>query len=774
MTALRTIKLLLAGIIALFAAATVYTSVVIGERQEALRQTSRYNVAWLASQATTEFARFVERVSSLSVPGSGVDADEVQLRFEILLNRLKLFENGDFRAFADTDPEHQRTVQAFADALPRAEPLVASIDRPGAVLKLREVVTPLEGKLARLAAAANRYGGELAAEDQKELLALHWTFSALAIGLICCGFALIGLLLWHNTLLGRAQRRLNALASDLRHASDQLNAALNNMSQGLCMVDKDQRLTVCNAQFVSLFDLPAGAAKPGRLVTEVFQASALAAGELHGISRLRDVLLHDDKAGSYVQELGDGRTIAVSHQPMADGGWVATYEDITDRRQAEARIAHLAHHDVLTDLPNRALFLHRLEEALARVRRHGESVAVISLDLDRFMSVNDTLGHPVGDKLLCEVARRLIGCLRETDTVARFGGDEFAILQIGREQPRDADALARRIADVIGAPYDLDGNEAVVGTSLGISVAPGDGLEADELLKNADMALYRAKSDGRGAHRFFEAEMDAQLQARRLMELDLRQALARDEFELHYQPLVNLRTNAIVGYEALLRWRHPERGMVSPALFIPVAEEIGLISAIGEWVIREACDEAASWPDHLKVAVNLSPVQFRGRGLVPTIVSALAASGLPAHRLELEITESVLLQDNEATLATLHQMRSLGTRIAMDDFGTGFSSLSYLRSFPFDKIKIDRSFVRDSGRPDCLAIVQSVASLAANLHMSTTAEGIETAEQLERVREAGCTEGQGFLFARPKPSHELAHVFEAAAPPHLRVVRQRS
>jgi diguanylate cyclase (GGDEF)-like protein len=458
---------------------------------------------------------------------------------------------------------------------------------------------------------------------------------------------------------------------------------------------------------------------------------------------------------------------------MADGGWVATYEDITDRRQAEARIAHLAHHDVLTDLPNRALFLQRLEEALTRVRRHGESVAVISLDLDRFKSVNDTLGHPVGDQLLCEVARRLIGCLRDTDTVARFGGDEFAILQIGREQPRDADALARRIADVIGAPYDLDGNEVVVGTSLGISVAPGDGLEADELLKNAEMALYRAKSDGRGAHRFFEAEMDAQLQARRLMELDLRQALARDEFELHYQPLVNLRTNAIVGYEALLRWRHPERGMVSPALFIPVAEEIGLISAIGEWVIREACDEAASWPDHLKVAVNLSSVQFRGRGLVPTIVSALAASGLPAHRLELEITESVLLQDNEATLATLHQMRSLGTRIAMDDFGTGFSSLSYLRSFPFDKIKIDRSFVRDSGRPDCLAIVQSVASLAANLHMSTTAEGIETAEQLERVREAGCTEGQGFLFARPKPAHELAHVFESAAPPLLRVVRQR-
>jgi diguanylate cyclase (GGDEF)-like protein len=492
------------------------------------------------------------------------------------------------------------------------------------------------------------------------------------------------------------------------------------------------------------------------------------------MSALQDVLLRDDKVGSYVHEIGDGRTIAVSHQPMTDGGWVATYEDITDRRQAEARIAHLAQHDVLTDLPNRALFLQRLEEALGRVRRQGESVAVLSVDLDRFKSVNDTLGHPAGDKLLCEVARRLSGCLREADTVARFGGDEFAILQIGRDQPRDADALARRIAEVIAAPYDLDGIEVAVGTSLGISVAPGDGVEAEELLKNADMALYRAKADGRGAHRFFEAEMDAQLQARRLLELDLRQALAREEFELHYQPLVNLRTNAVVGYEALLRWHHPDRGVVSPSLFIPVAEEIGLVSSIGEWVIREACKEAASWPDHLKVAVNLSSVQFRGRGLVPVIVSALAISGLPAHRLELEITESVLLQDNEATLATLHQMRSLGTRIAMDDFGTGFSSLSYLRSFPFDKIKIDRSFVRDSSRPDCLAIVQSVASLAANLHMSTTAEGIETAEQLERVREAGCTEGQGFLFARPKPARELAHVFEDPAPPQLRVVRKRS
>jgi diguanylate cyclase (GGDEF)-like protein len=641
---------------------------------------------------------------------------------------------------------------------------------------LLKLLRPLEGKLSGLAAAANRYGGERAAADQQELLWLHWTFSALAVGLICCGFALTALLLWHNALLGKAHRELNSLAGHLRHASDQLNAALNNMSQGLCMVDREQRLTVCNARFRSLFAVPATEASSGRTIDAVFQASSHRSDQLSTIIAAHQTFMLERTRGSCVHEIGNGRTLAISHQPLADGGWVATYEDITERRQAEARIAHLAHHDVLTELPNRVLFLHRLEDALTRVRRHREVVAVLSLDLDRFKSVNDTLGHPIGDKLLCQVASRLVECVRDTDTIARFGGDEFAILQLAREQPRDADALARRITEVLSAPYNVDGNEVVIGTSIGVAISPNDSLNSDELLKDADMALYRAKSDGRGAHRFFEPEMDAQLQARRALELDLRQALARDELELHYQPLINLRTTDIVGYEALLRWHHPRRGLISPALFIPLAEEIGLVSTIGDWVIRQACREAASWPEDIKVAVNLSPMQFRSRGLVPTVVSALATSGLPAHRLELEITESALLQDNETTLTMLHQLRGLGARIAMDDFGTGFSSLSYLRSFPFDKIKIDRSFVRDSERPDCMAIIQSVASLAANLHMSTTAEGIETPEQLERVRAAGCTEGQGFLFARPKAASELAHS-RAALPGgthHLRVVRRAS
>jgi diguanylate cyclase (GGDEF)-like protein len=771
MAALRTIKLLLAGIIVLFAGATIYTSVLIGERQEALRNTARYNVAWLASQATTEYARFVERISSSALSGSGVDPDEVQLRFDVLLNRLKLFEDGAFRAFVNTDPDHHETVRTLAAALRQVEPLLASTEKLGTALALREILNPLEGKLARLAAAANRYGGTQAAEDQKELLSLHWQFSALAIALICCGFGLIALLLWHNKLLAKAHAAVHALADDLRHASEQLGAAMNNMSQGLCMVDREQRLIVCNARFLSLLDLTPEIAAPGRPIIEIFRASPHTADQVHPIVSTHATLISERRPGAYFQEITNGGTLAVSHQPLPDGGWVATYEDITERRRAEARIAHMAHHDVLTDLPNRALFLTRLEEALARARRQGEPVAVLSLDLDRFKSVNDTLGHPVGDKLLCDGAARLTRSLRDTDTVARFGGDEFAILQIGHDQPREADALARRIGEVIAAPYHLNGSEVVIGTSIGISLAPGDGLNADELLKNADMALYRAKGDGRGGHRFFEPEMDAQLRERRSLELDLRQALGRDEFELHYQPLVNLRTEEIVGYEALLRWKHPERGLVSPTLFIPIAEEVGLIASIGEWVIRQACQEAATWPDHVKVAVNLSPVQFRGRGLVPTIISALATSGLAAHRLELEITESVLLQDNDVTLKTLHQLRSLGARIAMDDFGTGFSSLSYLRSFPFDKIKIDRSFVRDSDRVDGMAIVQSVASLAANLHMSTTAEGIETPEQRDRVREAGCTEGQGFLFAKPVPARELVYHQAELSGPHLRLVR---
>jgi diguanylate cyclase (GGDEF)-like protein len=416
----------------------------------------------------------------------------------------------------------------------------------------------------------------------------------------------------------------------------------------------------------------------------------------------------------------------------------------------------MAHHDALTNLPNRTLLRERLEDALAHVQRGGQ-IAVLYLDLDHFKSINDTLGHGVGDELLKAVALRLKRCIGEGDTIARLGGDEFAVVQTAIASPSDVANLAARIRDALTQPYELEGHQVPADVSVGISIAPDDTSDPDQLLKNADMALYRSKADGRGTFRFFEPQMDERVKARRTLELDLRNAIAHGEFELYYQPLLNLERHAICACETLLRWHHPSRGMVPPVEFIPVAEETGLINQIGEWVLRQACIEAASWPPDIAVAVNLSPVQFKNQNLAQLVVSALAHSGLPPHRLELEITEAVLLQNNEATLATLHRLRELGVRVAMDDFGTGYSSLSYLRSFPFDKIKIDRSFINDiADKDESGAIVQAVTSLASRLNMATTAEGVETEVQLQIVERLGCTEMQGYLYSRPVPVEKLA------------------
>ena len=372
---------------------------------------------------------------------------------------------------------------------------------------------------------------------------------------------------------------------------------------------------------------------------------------------------------------------------------ISVLEDVTERRRVEQKIRHMALHDALTDLPNRLLLRARLDDALIGLDRGEGGLAVLVLDLDRFKEVNDTLGHPVGDALLKSAAQRLRSCVREGATVARLGGDEFAIIERVKDAATEATVLAERIQATLREPFDLGDHQASIGTSIGIAIAPGDGLTSDDLLKNADLALYRAKSDGRGTYRFFEAVMDARMRARRTLEHDLRLALVNGEFELHYQPFVDLRTNQVSAFEALLRWHHPERGLVSPTEFIPVAEEIGLIVPIGEWVIRTACTQVAAWPGNIKVAVNISPVQFRNPNLVQTIFAALAATGIEGRQLELEITESALLQNSAATLSTVRQLRSLGVQISMDDFGTGYSSLSYLQNFPFDKIKIDRSFI---------------------------------------------------------------------------------
>jgi diguanylate cyclase (GGDEF)-like protein len=458
-------------------------------------------------------------------------------------------------------------------------------------------------------------------------------------------------------------------------------------------------------------------------------------------------------------KLLDGRTVRVAYNPISSGGFVATHEDVTQAVQAEEQIRHMGSHDSLTGLPNRSHLRERIGEALARTGRGG-MFCVHYLDLDNFKGVNDTHGHSIGDLLLKQVAQRFQFCLGQSDTLARLGGDEFVVLQEDLEKPEQAGNLARRLIEAMAEPFDLEGRPIYLGVSIGVSVSPSDGADVDALLRNADMAMYRSKTEGRNTYRFFELGMDARLQQRRVVELDLRRAVANEEFELYYQPQVDAHTETITGCEALLRWNHPERGMVPPAEFIPVAEEIGVIVPLGAWVIQQACRDAAIWPGPVGVAVNLSPAQFKGLSLIQTVISALEASGLSPHRLEFEITESALLADNENTIATLNHLRALGVRIAMDDFGTGYSSLSYLRSFPFDKIKIDRSFIKDLGeKNDCSAIVKAVAGLGAALGMTTTAEGVETAEQLRQIRDQGCTEVQGYFFGRPCPVDKLHDLF---------------
>ncbi|HUI96104.1 MAG TPA: EAL domain-containing protein [Xanthobacteraceae bacterium] len=563
--------------------------------------------------------------------------------------------------------------------------------------------------------------------------------------------------------VGQMVRAIAAYRDWLRTQNLRFDAALNNMPHGLAMFDGAQCLVVSNKRYAEMYGLSPEQVQPGTSLRSIVERRV--ANGIYAGPSVADHL-HERSAtlsapSIRIQELSDGRSVVIARQPMADGGWVTTHEDITERRRAESQIAHMATHDALTDLPNRLMLRESLEQALTRVKR-GELVALFYVDLDHFKAVNDTLGHLVGDELLKQVAERLRGCVREIDTIARLGGDEFAIIQTALVRPNDAALLAQRVQAAVKAPYVIDGNHVVIDTSMGIALAPDDGASVEELLKNADLAAYAAKADGRGTFRFFEQEMDRRIKERRVMELDLREALARREFRLHYQPIINMQSGEITSFEALIRWQHPERGLVAPADFIPLAEDLGLIVPIGEWVINQACADAVTWSEQIKVAVNLSPVQLLNKGLVEVVTLALAQSGLSAHRLEFEITETVLMHNTAATLATLHQLRALGIHFSMDDFGTGYSSLSYLRSFPFDKIKIDRSFVTDiSDEKNSLAIIKGVTSLATSLNMITAVEGVETEEQLDHVRPLGCTEMQGYLFSRPRALEEIIRLFPA-------------
>ena len=578
-----------------------------------------------------------------------------------------------------------------------------------------------------------------------------------------------------STLLFLVVRRLS---QQHQLEKQRLDTAINNMTQGLLMFDSSHRLVVANQRYVEMFGVSTEVVKPGCTLQDLLNHRKEIGSFKGDVDAYCATLFRKMAQGEIFQtilETADGGSIQVSYRPLPRGGWVTTLEDITERRRVEDRITHLAHYDALTDLPNRALFHEQLKRELARIAP-GEQLAVLYIDIDEFKSVNDTLGHLIGDELLKSVAVSLGRCVRDTDFVARLGGDEFAIVQTGIRTADDVTGLVTRVLDTIREPYECLGHQVTTDASIGIALAPQHGADLDQILKNADLAMYAAKSAGRRTYRFFEPEMDARARARHILEMDLRQAISDGAFEVHYQPCISLQDNKITSCEALLRWRHSERGMIPPAEFIPIAEETGLINQLGEWVLTTACAEATTWPDHIKLAVNVSPVQFKSGTLALKIVAALAASGLPASRLELEITEAVLIRDDEAALAILHQLRAIGVGIALDDFGTGYSSLSYLQRFPFDKIKIDRCFVNDIAEPDgSSCIVQAVVNIAAARQMTTTAEGVETQQQRELLRALGCAEMQGYLFSPAKPAAEIRQLFhrEQSAGADLRPRRKR-
>jgi diguanylate cyclase (GGDEF)-like protein len=541
--------------------------------------------------------------------------------------------------------------------------------------------------------------------------------------------------------------------ADFERLNVQLDAAINNMPLGLSMFDAQERLIMCNRRYTDMYDVPSELARPGTANCALWQHRTRK-GARHSEERYPDVS-GAPHSRSMLVEFGSGRVIEVSRQPIKGGGWVALHEDITERRRQEERITHMARHDGLTGLANRMLFRERLEESLQRLVR-GQGFAVLCLDLDRFKAVNDTLGHPVGDQLLKQVAKRLLSCVRHGDVVARLGGDEFAIVQASARDPKQTEALAARIVETVSAPYDIDGNRIHIGTSIGITLAPRDGSDADGLMKNADLALYRTKTAGRRGYSFFEPRMDEEMQARRKLEVDLRRALTEDALDLVYHPIVCLESDQAVAFEALLRWQHAERGLISTDEFLALAEDIGLVAEIGGWTLRQACAQAARWPAALRVAVNVTSRQFLRRDFTQSVLEALAESGLSPQRLDLEIAESILHEDGGG-LATLLQLRQLGVSITLAGFGSGRGSLASLRTFPFDEVKIGRELVADIGRSkEACAIVEAMIALGTSLGMATVAEGIEDFEQLAKVRSWGCTAGQGFLLGPPIPAGTIA------------------
>lgn len=545
-------------------------------------------------------------------------------------------------------------------------------------------------------------------------------------------------------------------AAELERMNMRFDAALNNMSQGLCMFDAGQKVMVSNARYGDIYRLSRDQIKPGTPLRQILEYRR---EQGTNFATATEVYLNVNvKEAEDIQELADGRVIAIARHALPNGGWLTTHEDITDRATNEKRIAFLAQHDLLTGLANRALFAEKLDDAAKRLQRHGSAFTILTLDLDRFKNVNDTFGHPAGDQLLIEVAQRLRSSLRDTDVLARLGGDEFAIIQESeKDQSEGAIALALRIIALIDQPFDIGGHRVSVGTSIGIAFAPEHGGDDETLLKKADLALYAAKSGGRNDFRVFEPELIEAADIQKSTEGELREALSQGEFELYYQPVIDVGTQRICCVEAFVRWHHPSRGLLTPDQFLPLAESTGLMLPLGEWVLQQACTDAAAWPTHVKVAINLSATQFNKGNLFDIVLCALVESGLSPERLELEITETSLLEKNQAAhLLTIRQLKNLGVSMVLDNCGSGYSSATVLTSFPFGKIKIDRLIVQGLGsRRDCAAVVASVLALAHGLDIATAAKGVESREQFAALQAAGVDFAQGYLFGAPVPHSEL-------------------
>jgi diguanylate cyclase (GGDEF)-like protein len=760
----RFLGALLLGAIILLGIASIKFALAIQEQRAALERTSRYDVAFSASQAVHEYARLITRIAVLASGNADAGVDDVVLRYEILKSRYNTLDQGDFVDFTRKDPWRARLIADFKAVLDAAGPDIPQADDPHANARLLAILKPLESEFVGLASEANSYNGLLVADDQQALFNLHQHFSALTVGLIMAGLLLILVLFSNNRLLGKTSSELKSAAAVLETTQEQLrlqnrifHIALNNMSQGLCMVDSAGRVQVVNRRLFEIFEIRNAAIHDDWTIADL----------VHNIGKKKRPDLESTillcRAGASEEgdqsdiRLSDGSIIQVARRGIADGGTVLTCEDVTERTIAQERVAHLARHDSLTDLPNRNMLQQFIEDALARSAETGEKLAVLCLDLDNFKNVNDTLGHAIGDKILRQVGQRISSVCRGGNLVSRIGGDEFVVVQVGVAGRTDPEKLADRIIESLVDPFEIDGKELRTGTSIGIAMAPDNSADAETLLKFADTALYAAKSQGRGKMVFFEKSLQAKLDARQQLELELKIANFDDEFRIEYQPQVETRSGRIKGVEALLRWTSPRRGGVSPAEFIPVAEEIGMIGRLGEWALKKACADAMRWPDDISLAVNVSPIQFTGDDFVATLSEALAETGLAPHRIELEITESLFLAEDDATLQAMNALKAAGIRIALDDFGTGYSALSYIHKFPIDKIKIDRSFVLglENDRTQNLEIVRAIVAMADSLGIETLAEGVENEGQLSLVAAAGCHQVQGFHFARSVSAQEI-------------------